>query len=305
MLGGVTAASLVWHPPFTLDLRRTLAPLRRGGGDPTCRVEGESFWRTALTPVGPGTVRLRQRGLAVHADAWGEGAQWLLDGVPDLCGASDDPDAFESHHVLVAESARRVPGLRLPRCRLVTEMAVGAVLEQKVTGVEARRAWRWLVLRHGTAAPGPAPRGMRVAPTPGRWKRIPSWDWHRAGVDPKRSRTAIAVASVASALERTVELSGTEAGKVLQQVPGVGPWTAAEVVQRAHGCPDSVSVGDYHLAAFVGWALLGHPLDDEGMLAELACYAGQRQRAVRFLECSGARKPRFGPRMTIEDHRFR
>jgi len=75
------------------------------------------------------------------------------------------------------------------------------------------------------------------------------------------------------------------------------------VVQRTHGCPDSISVGDYHLAAYVGAALTGRRTDDAGMLRLLAPWAGHRQRVVRMLGLSGFRKPTFGPRMTIQDHR--
>ena len=55
--------------------------------------------------------------------------------------------------------------------------------------------------------------------------------------------------------------------------------------------------------ALVGWALLGRPIDDAGMLAVLAPYAPQRARAVRYVELSGFRKPRFGPRYSPRDYR--
>jgi 3-methyladenine DNA glycosylase/8-oxoguanine DNA glycosylase len=142
---------------------------------------------------------------------------------------------------------------------------------------------------------------MLVSPGPERWRLVPSWDWHRAGVDPSRSRTAVTVAAVAASLDRPVD-AGT-ASRRLQSLSGVGRWTAAEVTQRSHGDPDSVSVGDYHLAAQVGWALTGSPVDDDGMLELLEPFAGHRQRVVRLILGSGYRKPRHGPRMTIQDHR--
>jgi hypothetical protein len=89
----------------------------------------------------------------------------------------------------------------------------------------------------------------------------------------------------------------------LQSIPGVGPWTAAETAQRAHGDPDSPSVGDYHVPALVGWALTGGPVDDDGMLELLEPWRGHRERVVRLISGSGFRKPAFGPRMTIQDHR--
>jgi 3-methyladenine DNA glycosylase/8-oxoguanine DNA glycosylase len=89
----------------------------------------------------------------------------------------------------------------------------------------------------------------------------------------------------------------------LQSVPGVGPWTAAETSQRAHGDADSISVGDYHLPAMVGWALIGKPVDDDGMLELLEPWRGHRQRVVRLLEVGGSMPPKRGPRMSPTDHR--
>jgi 3-methyladenine DNA glycosylase/8-oxoguanine DNA glycosylase len=107
----------------------------------------------------------------------------------------------------------------------------------------------------------------------------------------------------AVALERLASLPPAEAGRKLQTIPGIGIWTAAEVLQRTHGCPDSIAIGDYHLASFVGFALTGRKTDDAGMIELLRPWAGHRQRVVRLLGLSGFRKPAFGPRMTIQDHR--
>ena len=53
----------------------------------------------------------------------------------------------------------------------------------------------------------------------------------------------------------------------LQALPGLGPWSAAEVALVALGDPDAVSVGDYHLPHLVSWALAGEPRgSDERML---------------------------------------
>jgi 3-methyladenine DNA glycosylase/8-oxoguanine DNA glycosylase len=251
-------------------------------------------------------VHLARRADGIVATAWGAGAEWAIASVPELLGRSDDAAGFDvSRNAFLADSARRNPGLRLQRTGLVLEMMIAAILEQKVTTLEAHRAWRYLLMRHGQPAPGPAPAGMRVSPSAEAWRMIPSWEWHGAGVDSSRSRAAIAAASVASGLERTLALGrgGDEVWRRLRTVPGVGVWTAAETSQRAHGDPDAVSVGDYHLPALVGWALIGSPVDDDGMLELLAPWAGHRQRVMRLIIASGFAKPRFGARMTIQDHR--
>ena len=144
---------------------------------------------------------------------------------------------------------------------------------------------------------------MRVPPPAEVWRRIPSWDWHRAGVGPQRARTVLAASRLADRLEEAVGLEPAAALARLRAVPGIGEWTAAEIAQRALGDGDALSVGDYHLAGFVGWALIGRPLDDAGMVELLEPWRPHRYRVVRLLEISGASKPRFGPRMAIQDHR--
>lgn len=295
-----------WKPEFRLDLAGLIAPLRRGRGDPTCRSEhnGAAIWRVSTTSDGPATTRLQRRGDGtVVATAWGPGAERELDGVPALLGAEDRPDEFVAHHPLVADAARRMPGLRLGATRRVWDVLVPAVLEQKVTGTEAHRSWRELCWRFGDPAPGPAPKGMRVPPTPAQIRSIPDWEWHRAGVDHSRRRAILAGAAVAYRLEKACELADERGRELLRRVPGIGVWTAAEVAQRAWGDADAVSVGDFHIPSVVGWALVGRPLDDAGMLAVLAPYTPQRHRAVRYVEASGFRKPRFGPRFSARDYR--
>ena len=239
----------------------------------------------------------------MHCQAWGEGAAWVLDGLPDLLGAQDDLSGFEPRHPLIADAHRRYPGLRIPRTNRVFEQLAPAILEQKVTGKQARAGFRRLVLRYGDPAPGPAPGGMRVPPSPEVWRRIPSWEWHRAGVDPQRARTVLAAARVAGRLEEAAAMAPAQALARLRAVPGVGEWTTAEVAVRAFGDADALSVGDYHLAKHVGWALVGAPFDDDAMVELLEPWRPHRGRVVRLVELSGAGLPRFGPRLTIADHR--
>lgn len=305
----VSDATCRYDPAEPVDLAATVAPLRRGAQDPTFRREPSGvIWRTTTTPFGPATLRLAQHADgSVRAHAWGPGAEWAIDGVPELLGDGDDWSDLDVRHVpLLEDTRRRNEGLRLTRCRQVVEMLVAAILEQKITTIEAHRSWAWLVTRHGSPAPGPAPAGMRVAPTADGWRRIPSWDWHRAGVDPKRSRAAMEVVRVAPGLERTLELGrgGAEVAKRLRTVPGVGIWTAAETSQRSHGDPDAPSIGDLHLSTLVGHALIGEPVDDAGMIELLEPWRGHRQRVVRLIYRSGVRTPRRAPRITIQDHRF-
>jgi 3-methyladenine DNA glycosylase/8-oxoguanine DNA glycosylase len=292
-----------WTPRHPLDFRAVLAPLRRGRGDPTMRVDADgTVWRAGTTPVGPATLVLcRDNGGTIHATGWGPGAAWALDGLPGLLGATDDDSAFVPHHPLIAQVRHRMPGLRLGATRRVWDVLVPAVLEQKVTGAEARRSWRELCWRFGQSAPGPVE--LRVPPGPADVRAIPDWEWHCAGVDRARRRALLAAAVVAHRLEGAVALGGRAGRDLLCTVPGIGIWTAAEVAQRAWADADAVSVGDFHIPSLVGYALLGKPLDDVGMLEVLAPYVPQRHRAVRYVEAAGFRRPRFGPRFSPRDYR--
>jgi len=279
------------------DLAETLSPLRRGGQDPTFRAVGAVIWRTSLMRTGPATARLEAAGNTVHCEAWGAGAAEFVDRLPALVGATDDAGGFEPTEPTIAQAHRRAPYLRLCRTGRVLEALIPAIIEQRVSGMDAWNAWRRLLTRYGAPPPGPAPAGMRVPPGGEVWRRIPSWEFHRANVDPGRARTIVGCAQRADALER---LEAATAGRGLMSLPGVGEWTAAETRQRAFGDADALSVGDYHLATMIGWTLLGHPIDDAEMVELLEPLRPHRHRAVRALGASGlARNPRFGARQGL------
>lgn len=297
-----------YRPAHELDLIRTVGMLRRGGSDPTTIIDGPVIWRAVRTPLGVATLALRSVSGGVRATAWGRGASHALDLVPDLCGARDDDTDFDaSRHPLIAEVARRNPGLRLTRTDEVFDALACAILEQKVTSMQAFGAWRYLVSRFGERAPGPTPRPMTAPPAASVWRTIPSWSYHRAGVEPPQSKTIVRSAERGDRIERAVRAAQDGEGRerILTSLPGVGPWTSAETRIRALGDPDAVSVGDYHLAHEVGFVLTGKRTDDDGMLELLAPWAGQRQRVIRMIFASGVREPRRGPRLAPENHRDR
>lgn len=298
-----------WRPGWAVDVGRTLAPLSRGRFDPAFRTTADgAVWRTMRTPVGPATqhITVRRSEGVVVGRSWGPGAEWAAEKLPAALGALDDVDGFDpTGHPLVAEQWRRHgASLRTPAIGLVLEVLVPAVIEQRVTSGEARRAWSHLLRRYGDVPPGPAPEGMRVTPSAATWARVPSWVWHRAGVESARWATVARAARVAPALERCVGMPPVEARAQLRRVPGVGVWTAAEVAQRALGDPDAVSYGDFHVAKDVVFALTGECDGTDERLAELLePWAGHRGRVVRLVLGAGARRPRRGPRYAPHDFR--
>jgi 3-methyladenine DNA glycosylase/8-oxoguanine DNA glycosylase len=279
-----------------LDLRRTLGIHQRGPGDPTMRSVSGRIVRATRTVDGPATVAVRWVPGGFEAEAWGPGADRVLDAVPGLIGLDDDRSGFEArHHPLVAELERRQRGIRLGRTGAVLEALVPAILEQKVTGREASRAFRGLIRGWGEPAPGPF--GLRLLPEPHAIAAIPYHAFHPLGVERRRADLVRRVADRAVRFEEVLGLTREAAYARLTALPGIGPWTAAEVMLRAAGDPDAVSVGDFHLRNLVAFTLAGEVRGtDERMLELLEPWRGHRARVIRLLETSGLRPPAFGPR---------
>ena len=254
-------------------------------------------------------MALTSIGRQVRARAWGDGAEWAVESLPGLLGADDQVSGFpgEALPASLQQAWRRLArSWRVPRSGLVLEALVAAILEQKVTGVEARRAWRSLLVEVGDQAPGPVPVAMRVSPGADRIRQVPSWQWHRWGVSPRQSSTIVGALSSPGRIEQCATLPAQDARRRLLSLAGVGAWTAAEVSQRALGDPDAVSVGDFHLAHHVVYAFTGRrDGTDEQMLELLGPFDGHRYRVQRLVETAGVLRPARGPRATITDHRRR
>ena len=265
---------------------RIVGALRHGGGDPTWLTLSErTLVRAFVAPTGTATLELTQTAPdRVEARAWGAGAQWALESVPDLLGEGDDDSGFVAHHPLIAEARKRFPDWRVPRSGLVIDTLVPVVIEQKVTGQEAFAGYRTLVRRFGAIAPGPyAARRLMTPPSAAEWRAM------RALQSPQR-------------LEALVEKAPSDGRGALMSIPGIGVWTAAEVAQRALGDADAVSFGDYHVAKDIGYALTGKEVDDDALAELLEPYAGHRFRVQALLSLTGIHRPRRGPRMAPRTH---
>ena len=224
--------------PAHYELVRTLSPLRHGHGDPTIRLATGSARRAARTPDGPATIEVVDTGEALVVRGWGPGAGWSVERAADLCGLNDDPGRLlelRPPHRLVADLARRFAGVRIPRSNRVVEALVPAILEQKITGEEARRIYRALVSRYGEPAPGPF--GLRLQPTPERlaslpYSRVPP---ARSGAPPRRDAPPGRRPGRPPGARRCRSRS-RDAHRLLGSVVGVGPWTVNEVgPRRARG----------------------------------------------------------------------
>ncbi len=296
----------LWVPDWPVPVHEIMSQQRRGGSDPTYKIDFQGrHWRGIRTPVGVATlmVETRPREGRVYAAAWGEGADWVLEAVPTLLGADDDPTGFEPTHQILKDAWRHHRHWRIGRTGLVLEALVPSIIEQKVTGQEAFAGFRNLVHRWGNRAPGPGhDLGVWVQPDAETLRSIPSWEWLKLHIDPARSKAVVTCARVAHAVERTAGLSPADAGRALRSLPGIGVWTSAEVQQRAFGDPDAVSFGDYHVAKDIGWALTGTAFDDDELADFLEQYRPHRYRVQALVALAGLHRPRLGPRMAPRTH---
>ncbi|WP_412543727.1 DNA-3-methyladenine glycosylase 2 family protein [Longispora sp. K20-0274] len=290
----------VLTPPTGYHLAGSVGMLAMGRHDPCARFVDGVFWWAARTPDGPAALSLTRDGADLRAEGHGPGAGWVVERADAVAGLRDDLTGFAelaAAHPVVARLAKTHRGVRLPATGQVFPRLLRAVLEQKVTGKEAYQAYSAIVRTFGTPAPGPLP-ALWVPPDPADIAAAPYWRFHPFGVEQRRADTLRRAAAVADRLERCAD--SAEATARLTALPGIGPWTAAEVVRVAYGDPDAVSVGDYHLPNTVAWALAGEPrADDARMLALLAPFAGHRGRVCALLVAAGLGAPRRGPRMPL------
>jgi 3-methyladenine DNA glycosylase/8-oxoguanine DNA glycosylase len=278
----------------SLDLARTLFPLRRGTGDPTMRIERRSATRATRTPDGPATVQLDHEGDTLAVEAWGAGAEWALEHLDGLIGETDDVSSFDPGDSVVRDLHRRNPGLRITRSGAVFQALVATILEQKIVGADARQNYARLVRALAEPAPGPA--DLLLPPAAPRLAETPSWTFHRCGVEPRMAATVVHCAQRAGRIEEALAMDADAARARLLALRGVGEWTAAEVALVALGDADAVPVGDYHLPNVVAHALAGEARgDDTRMLELLEPFRGHRGRVIRLLMSGHAGPPRRGP----------
>jgi 3-methyladenine DNA glycosylase/8-oxoguanine DNA glycosylase len=255
-----------------------------GNGDPCLRVVDGTVWRATRTPLGLGTQRLSltAEGL-VRVDAWGPGAEWLIERAPALCGALDRPGCFRPEQPLLRRLVHNHPGLRIGRTDAVFETALFVALEQRVATRDAWHSWRGVVRTLGEPAPGPVV-GLWAPPSAERIAHTPYDVFHRFGIERRRADLMRRLAVVARRLEETVSLPLDAAYRRFAAITGVGPWTAARIGLIALGDPDAVTIGDLHIPHMVTWALAGERRgSDERMLELLEPFRGHRGRVIRLL----------------------
>lgn len=264
------------------------------------------FRRAVWTPNGPGVISIRYSTHSTQDDpnsvaveTFGDGADWLSDRAPDLIGCNDEVPDIRAQHPAVLEAQKRYGWLRIGTSHVPYHELLFAVLGQRITAADAARQWQRLVRRFGTLAPDPE-RRLHLPPSPAVLAALPYYELHGIGIERRRADALRVVARAADTLPmRALADSTTRPSHfttALTTLPGIGQWTAAVAGANAYGDPDALAVGDFHIKNTVAWALHRRPRGtDKEMINDLAVYAGQRHRVLRWLELTGWRAPRFGP----------
>ncbi|HPF70821.1 MAG TPA: AlkA N-terminal domain-containing protein [Candidatus Krumholzibacteria bacterium] len=145
---------------------------------------------------------------------------------------------------------RRRPGLRIPGAWDPFETAVRAVLGQQVTVAAATTLAGRIVARFGApAAQGDGDEGGSTLVAFPAAAVLAGADLSGLGLTEARIRTVTTLAGAVA--DGTLDLSGAAdpAGQVriLQTLPGIGPWTAAYIAMRVLGDPDAFPASDLGL----------------------------------------------------------
>lgn len=272
----------------TLDARGVdpalvLGPLAMMPSDPTIRVGRRQAVRATLTPEGPGIVRVTwgEPPGVVTVDAEGDGADWLMVRAARLVGTEDDPSAFAPTDPVVRRLRARFSGDRVGSTGTVWHDLAWTITQQRVHRRDAALQWKKLVNALGEPCPGDE--GLLTPPHPDRLAHTAPWSLRALGIDKRRAMTLIAAARVAHRLHDLADAPLPDAQRILQTIPGVGPWTVSCLSAFTWGDPDTVITGDSGIPSLIASTLTGtRRADDETMLELLEPYRPHRYRVLRL-----------------------
>ena len=164
-------------------------------------------------------------------------------------GASDDPI-----HAQLAESISVCPGLRVPGAFDGFELAVRAILGQRVSVAAATTLAGRLAGAFGEPIETPFPCLNRLSPTVDQLRKAEPSQIARLGIAVPRARAIVELARAITdgALCLEPGTSPHEAMGVLCEIPGIGDWTAKYIAMRALRWPDAFPETDLGLLRGAG-----------------------------------------------------
>jgi len=162
-----------------------------------------------------------------------------------------DPGAING---LLHPSFPQGDGLRVPGALSGYELAVRAVLGQQITVAAARTLAQRIVDRFGEPLQTPVAGLRRLFPTPQALAHAEPDALGQLGIVKQRQAAIIAIARAVAGkrlqLHAGADVQATVAA--LQELPGIGDWTAQYIAMRALRWPDAFPAGDVALHKALG-----------------------------------------------------
>jgi AraC family transcriptional regulator of adaptative response / DNA-3-methyladenine glycosylase II len=254
--------TLAWRPPFAWSQLLSFLAARVAPGV-EC-VTHDAYVRTIAVGALRGWLRVghipSRNALTVDLSTS------LMTVLPELLARlrhtfdlSARPDVIESHlagDAKLCRSIRRVPGLRVPGAFDGFELAIRAILGQRVSVAAASTLAGRLAHSCGEPVATPFPCLNRLSPRAEQLARIDLRKITRLGIPTSRGRAIRELAGAVSCgsirLEPGVEPERTIAQ--LAELPGLGDWTAQYIAMRALRWPDAFPAGDLGLLRGAGAA---------------------------------------------------
>lgn len=294
---GSLRLTLVYRPPFAWpEMLRFLAGRATAGVE--C-VTNESYLRTVEVGRCRGWVRAQpiagRAALAVElSTSLVPVLAPVLARIRHLFDLAARPDVIESHLAedkRLAACIRRAPGLRVPGAFDGFELAVRAIVGQRISVAAATTLAGRLARAYGEPIETPFPCLGLTSPTASRLARAEPEKLARLGIAKPRARCIVdlarAVVDRAISLEPVANLES--AVEQLKEIPGIGDWTANYIALRALRCSDAFPAGDLGL-------LRGYGTESAAVLRQ-AAEAWRPWRAYAAIHLWNRQWSHLAPRM--------
>jgi AraC family transcriptional regulator, regulatory protein of adaptative response / DNA-3-methyladenine glycosylase II len=225
-------------------------------GTRTEKVNGDSYLRTVRWGAHRGFIVAKPLGptlLGVHV------ASSLLPVLPELRMRLRRLFDLEANPVVIDACLRqtpelrahltRTPGLRVPGALSGFELALRAVLGQQISVKAATTIFGRFVETFGSKVETPEPDVDRIGPDADDVANATLQQLIDRGLNRKRAESVQALARAAAdgdvRLDPPVDFVAMRGA--LQELPGIGPWTAEYIAMRALGDPDAFPHSDLGL----------------------------------------------------------
>ena len=258
--GDCVRLTLAYRPPLAWpELLRFLQGRATQGVE---HVDGDTYARTAVVGDHRGWLKVRPNAgkntLSIEvATSLVPALPEVLARVKSLFDLHARPDVIASH---LADDARlgrvaaRCPGLRVPGAFDGLELVVRAILGQRVSVKAATSLAGRLVGRLGEPIETPVAALHRLFPSPARLAAVDEAELRSLGISGSRAATIRAVAQAVLVGQIDLEPSPDPERVIakLQELPGIGDWTAQYIAMRALRWPDAFPAGDLGLLKAMG-----------------------------------------------------